>query len=165
MANESAKKIVKKNALILRNAFISAAVAFVLHLLGLWFFESSSGGWYSILVYLAINGACLGFFKVSSNPTFDSDGSLQNPGQDLSQKGIMDFVWDFLYVTWLCQVVTLYSPWLWLLMLVIPIYGGFKLFGLAKSMGGLGQPAAAEPDAPTKRSRSATPQKVKHVRG
>lgn len=179
MANASAKKLVKRNALVLRNALIGAAVAFVctrfltsclhsssdvlwnwfwnllvkkliigikeekvscwlkcvdwpcvciklIHLLGLYFFESSSGGLYSIIIYLVINGACLGFFKISSTPKFDSEGSLSDPGQDLSQKGLMDFVWDFLYVTWFCQLATLLSPWLWLLMLVVCFYVIFQ---------------------------------------
>lgn len=88
-------------------------------MIGLWFFESASGGWTSIIVYFVINAAALAFFYISSRPKFDASGSLLNSGQDLSQKGIMDYVWDFLYVTWFCQVATLYSAWLWLLMLLV----------------------------------------------
>lgn len=47
----------------------------------------------------------------------------------------------------------------------MPIYGAFKLYGLAKSMGGLGQPQAPSEETPSKRSRSAPAQKVKYVRG
>jgi hypothetical protein len=48
----------------------------------------------------------------------------------------------------------------------VPIYGAVKLFGFARSMGGLGQPQQAEAEAPTKRSRATKDApKVKYVRG
>lgn len=90
-------------------------------MLGLWFFESASGGWASIIIYAMINAGALGFFFISSRPKYDEAGNLSNPGQDLAQKGLMDYVWDFIYVTWFCEVVTLFSAWLWLLMLVVRI--------------------------------------------
>lgn len=145
-----------------------------------------------------INVVALGFFFKSATAKYDAEGSLVDPGQDLSLKGLMDFVWDFIYVTWFCQIATLFSAWLWLLMLVvrpstrfsafhfwfflisvrttngfmsqlysqIPIYGAIKLIGFARSMGGMGQPPQAEPEAPTKRSRATKePTKMKFVKG
>lgn len=91
----------------------------MLHLLGLWLFSSASGGWLSIIVYFVLNVAVLGFFYVSAAPKYDASGALISSGQDLSQKGLMDFLWDFIYVTWFCEVVTLFSAWLWLLMLIV----------------------------------------------
>ena len=92
----------------------------LIHVLALYFYESFSGGWWSIAVYLLLNVVVLGFFYVSASPKYDSaDGSLVSAGSDLSQRGVMDFAWDFIYVTWFCEVVTLFSAWLWLLMLVV----------------------------------------------
>jgi hypothetical protein len=74
-----------------------------------------------VIIYLLINVVVLGFFKMSATPTFDSDKLLVSAGSDLSQRGLMDFAWDFLYVTWFCEIATLLSAWLWLLMLVVRV--------------------------------------------
>ena len=162
MANESAKKLVKRNATIIRNALLFAGGFFFAHLAGAWYLDRS---WWPTFIFLVLNIGVLGFFKISSTPKYDEAGNLANPGSDLSQKGLMDFMWDFIYVTWACQLLTVATVWAWLLMLVMPIYGVVKVIGFAKNMGGLGQSQQAEAEQPTKRSRATKDApKVKFVR-
>merc|ERR1712000_424045 len=57
--------------------------------------------------------------------------------------GYTEYYFDLLYIQYLVQIGTLFSPWMWLLYLIIPTYAIYKLGSLAyrflfSGMSGLG---------------------------
>lgn len=117
-AADDLKTPVQKTALDLTRLVLSFCSQ-SLHLIGLWFSEASTIHWAGTILFIAINGGCLGFFKISATAVYDGPNNIVSAGTDLSQKGLIEFLWDMLYSSWFCEVAVLLTPWLWLAMLLV----------------------------------------------
>jgi len=54
-------------------------------------------------------------------------GALLAPGEDLSQRGVTEWCFDIIYITWVCQIGSaLIGEFVWWLYLSIPIYAAYK---------------------------------------
>jgi hypothetical protein len=131
MANQAAKKTMKENARLLRNLRIQVAIFMGIYLLHfIWHFSSVRfWDWVGLAVFSAINFFVYLGLRAYARPTLNDEGEIVSPGSDLNQKGLIEYHWDLLYVTWFVQITSLYSKWFWLVMLVIPAFTVFKLWG------------------------------------
>lgn len=140
MAQKAKKDRAKSNAAALQNLHIGAAVVNGLFLAWHFLFRSRS-----LLVYFLLSipsFICQFTLEKAGRPTLDpASGALKSSGEDLSAKGLTEYMWDVVWVTWACQVlVMLFGNWLWLLWAVVPAYGvyqGYGLLGQAKQLAGL----------------------------
>ncbi|KAJ2796672.1 hypothetical protein FBU31_006731 [Coemansia sp. 'formosensis'] len=63
----------------------------------------------------------LNLYKVS-RPRYDPGGILIDSGTDLSQPGLVSYMFDYIYVSWLVHLLSLLTKWAWTLYLAIPVY-------------------------------------------
>jgi len=139
-ANQAAKKRRAENEGILKRlrylllisniAYILLRIVWMNELFGLW--------------HAAGFGVCLVtdivlFLWISSlaKPTFNESGELIDGGADLSTHGqLSEYAFDVLYIIAFVQITTIFSDYFWLVLLVIPLFAGYKLFSLLFSVGG-----------------------------
>lgn len=82
-------------------------------------------------------------------------------GDDLGGKGVVEFAWDFVYVTWLCTVGSaLFGDWMWWFFALVssclwtmadgqvPAFGAWKLWGLLAPILGMFMPGLFGPRVP-----------------
>ena len=74
-------------------------------------------------------------------PTTASNGELKRSGEDLSAKGLTEYMWDVLYWSWGCiGLAGLFGDRLWWAWIVIPLYtlwlAGTTLAGIRRNFNG-----------------------------
>jgi Ca2+/Na+ antiporter len=133
MANAAAKKLLKQNQKTLK-FLIMMVLGFsalsILHL-GYQIVFGALGFWdyAGFLLLVGANVFCYWSLSGHAKPTFDdATGELVSPGEDLGQKGLMEYYWDVLYINWFVQLTTIISNWFWLVYLAIPVFGTYKIW-------------------------------------
>lgn len=76
------------------------------------------------------------------------DGQLVNPGGNINQSGLTEYMLDVIYMSWICQCISiLFGSRAWWLFLLVPIFLGYKavtlLFAGKKMLSGMGAGAEA----------------------
>ncbi len=90
----------------------------------------------------------------TGRPRYDSvTHTLKASGEDLGAPGLMEYLFDVVWVTWICLVlVLLLGDKGWVFFLVVPAYGLYKgagLLSMARGMMGMGgQPSRPSSDDP-----------------
>lgn len=78
--------------------------------------------------------------ETTGRPKYDANKTLKSAGEDLAAPGLTEYMFDIVWVTWLCLVVvTLFGNWGWFLWSAVPAYGlykGYGLLGMARGMMG-----------------------------
>ncbi|ORX33837.1 hypothetical protein BD324DRAFT_638821 [Kockovaella imperatae] len=73
------------------------------------------------------------------------NGSVK-AGDDLNASGVIELSWDFVYLTWICVLLSsLVGDWVWWLFILIPIFAGYKLFTLFRPLLGMFLPGIFGP--------------------
>ncbi|KAJ1856091.1 hypothetical protein LPJ73_002233, partial [Coemansia sp. RSA 2703] len=124
MANQSAKRIAQENAS--RLALLKKLLMGVngLYLFVRLFLQYSSLRWTEFLLYLvtlALELVLFSSLQSSARPRYDASGVLVDGGTDLSQPGLVSYMFDYIYVTWFVHVLSLVTRWAWMVYLVIPV--------------------------------------------
>lgn len=150
MAQKAKKDRAKSNAAALNNLHIGAIVVNGLFLAWHVLFRSRSLLTYFILSLPSF--LCELALEKAGRPRFDpATGALRSSGEDLAAKGLTEYMWDVVWVTWACQVlVMLFGNWFWLLWAVVPAYGayqGYGLLGQARQMAGMQGAMGGQEDA------------------
>lgn len=162
MAQKAKKDRAKSNAAALNNLHIGAAVVNGLFLAWHFLFKSRSLLAYALLSLPSF--ICQYALEKAGRPSFDATGAVKSSGEDLAARGLTEYMWDVIWVTWACQIlVMLFGNWFWILWVVVPAYGayqGYGLLGSAKQMAGLqgaqgAQGQAAAPAGNRKQRRMA----------
>ncbi|KAJ2398713.1 hypothetical protein GGI23_003082 [Coemansia sp. RSA 2559] len=124
-ANQSAKRIVQENAArmsLLKKVYIGVNAFYIVVRFLLQF---GSLGWKEFVMY-AVTFGLESFIYVNlyqvSRPRYDPGGILVDAGTDLSQPGLVSYMFDYLYVSWFVHSLSLLTRWAWLLYLAIPVY-------------------------------------------
>ncbi|KAJ2658839.1 ndufa8, NADH-ubiquinone oxidoreductase complex I 19kd subunit [Coemansia sp. RSA 1200] len=124
-ANQSAKRIVQENAArisVLQKVYIGVNLVYIVVR---FLLQYTSLGWKEFLMYAATFGLetfiYVNLYQVS-RPRYDPGGILVDAGTDLSQPGLVSYMFDYLYVSWFVHLLSLVTRWAWLLYLAIPIY-------------------------------------------
>ncbi|KAJ1876892.1 hypothetical protein H4R99_003245 [Coemansia sp. RSA 1722] len=125
MANQSAKRIVQQNATrlaMLQKLFLGINV---FYLFISFVFQRSSQSWTGIFFYigkLVIEVFLLSSLQNSARPRYDPGGALADPGTDLGQPGLVQYMFDYLYIMWFVRLLSLVTKWASVVYLVIPAY-------------------------------------------
>ena len=60
-------------------------------------------------------------------PTYGSKGEVVRSGHGFNQGGVIEYLKDFIYLTWACLLVSVVAGFkAWLIMLVVPVYGFYQ---------------------------------------
>eukprot|EP01125_Pyxidicula_operculata_P000560 TRINITY_DN10567_c0_g1_i1.p1 TRINITY_DN10567_c0_g1~~TRINITY_DN10567_c0_g1_i1.p1 ORF type:complete len:170 (+),score=21.47 TRINITY_DN10567_c0_g1_i1:34-543(+) len=130
MGQQSVKKIIKANKKWLDDCFyfMSGICAIYILYKFVYNWESVTGwGWFTGAIFGFINLYVYMSLKRFARPVTDGDEVI-SPGIPLDTPGLVEYHWDFLYITWATQLVTMFSNWGWLIFTVIPGYAIYMLF-------------------------------------
>lgn len=136
MGNDSAKKRILTNTAVLRkyNVIILAVNAtYVAH--RMYYLWATFSRWHiaafvmTSLVYAVTYIAIIRKAAAARWKPLSEGGALISGGDDLDQKGVLEYCWDMLYVTMLVQLGSGFiSDWFWMLYTVPPGYGFYHLW-------------------------------------
>lgn len=151
MASQSSKKTAAANEQTLKELHLISLAINALALFSLFVFGRPQSKWKYIIFSLPALG-CQFVLEKSGRPTF-TEGSvsglktLSKSGDDIKGPGLFEYMFDCIYITWFCDILMIVfgSNKVWLLLLVIPGFLGYKLFNIGKSFfGGKKLPVAEE---------------------
>lgn len=137
MAQKAKKDRAKANISTLNTLHIGTLTINLLFLLFTLLFRHRS---YLLYALLSLPSFIVQYILESSGrPKFDpSTKALKSAGEDLAAPGLTEYMFDVIWVTWLCLVlVMLVGNWGWLVWGAIPVYGawkGYGLLGMARGM-------------------------------
>ncbi|OAQ68004.1 hypothetical protein VFPPC_13605 [Pochonia chlamydosporia 170] len=135
MAQKAKKDRAKSNSSALNTLHIGSLTVNVLFLLSHFLFRPRSLVTYGLFVTPSI--ICEYVLEISGRPKYDAaTGALKTAGEDLSNAGLTEYMFDVIWVTWAATIVVmLFGNWGWLLWAVVPAYGlylGSGLLGMGK---------------------------------
>lgn len=135
MAQKAKKDRAKSNSSALNALHIGSLTVNVLFLLSHFLFRPRSLVTYGLFVTPSI--ICEYVLEISGRPKYDAaTGALKTAGEDLSNAGLTEYMFDVIWVTWAATIVVmLFGNWGWLLWAVVPAYGlylGSGLLGMGK---------------------------------
>ncbi|SCU90987.1 LANO_0D10440g1_1 [Lachancea nothofagi CBS 11611] len=154
MAGKSSKKQAHANVQVLKQLYTISGSVLGLLLLRLLF--SSKKRWIWIILFHAPAAGCVYMLEKNGRPTYDSAGHVVREGMDLNQKGLTEWMFDIVYLTLFADsgVVVFNTMKFWYIMLLVPVYLGYKIKGIAGPMLG-GMNNAKAPSASSTNSTSA----------
>ncbi|SCU83472.1 LADA_0C11650g1_1 [Lachancea dasiensis] len=165
MAGKASKKQAQANVQALKQ--LHTVLGGVLSLVLLRLVFSSKKRWFWMVILHLPAAACTYMLEKNGRPRFDSSGHVVREGMDLAQKGLTEWMFDIVYLTLLADsgVVVFNTMKFWYVMLLVPVYIGYKLKGIAGPMLGGNNNARAPsesstaPAAETKSKRQAKREK------
>lgn len=160
MASLSGKKTAAANVQTLKELHsISIAINFVC-ILALFVFQRPASKWKYVFFSIPAFG-CQYVLEKSGRPVYTQDSvssapKLARSGDDLKGPGLFEYMFDCIYVTWICDVLMVIfgSNKVWLLFLAVPGFLAYKVSALAKSFFG-------KSAAPVPAQKEAAPEKSK----
>ncbi|KND92111.1 hypothetical protein TOPH_03199 [Tolypocladium ophioglossoides CBS 100239] len=163
MAQKAKKDQAKHNTAALNGLHLTALIVNAVFLLFHFLLRPRSLLAYGLFSVPAF--VCEYVLEVSGRPKYDAaTKALRSPGEDMAARGLTEYMFDVIWVTWACAVVVLLvGNWGWLLWAVIPAYGAYLGKGLlgmgrqkmAEMQGGAGQNAGAAPQGNRRARRAA----------
>ncbi|KAG0947809.1 hypothetical protein G6F57_002042 [Rhizopus arrhizus] len=137
MANTSSKKIAASNKQTLQNLRKGFLIVNSVYFLWRIIYHWTSFTFSQSLLYISTAGLTFLFYRVlvsSGTPTYNTNGTLINSGDDLNAEGLTAYMFDIIYVTWFVHITTAFiSNKFWLVYLVIPAYAAYKIIPMAMS--------------------------------
>jgi hypothetical protein len=150
MAGQSAKKQAANNIKVLQQTHILTAAVYIITLFSRFYLHrpANNKAFYLTSVPLFISVAVL---EKTGRPVIDAaTKKIINEGQDLVQPGLVEYLFDIVYLTLVLNVLSILfgSNWVWWIYLAVPVFAGYKAYGLLQAgralLGGGGQAAAAK---------------------
>ncbi|KAF8426058.1 hypothetical protein EV426DRAFT_41816 [Tirmania nivea] len=160
MAQKAAKQVARRNATSLNTLHVTSLcihLLFIIYRL-LLHRRSATKATYTKYIVFSIPALLIeAYLEQISRPKYAAGnaGELRRAGEDLDAKGLMEYLWDIIYVTWGCLVgVALLGEWVWWLWTVIPIFAVYTavsmVMGFRRNFSGAG--GAGETEAPQGKS-------------
>ncbi|KAN0097260.1 DUF788 domain containing protein [Tylopilus felleus] len=135
MAQGAAKRIAGQNEQAIRTLRVGMFLPTVLSiLLRLLFRRDSlppSKGSLAVYVVTYLPALFLSRYleSIGTSRRDPTTGAIISSGEDLNQRGITEWCFDILYVTWACQIGSgAFGDWIWYFYLLIPSYAVYKLW-------------------------------------
>ncbi|KAL9599272.1 MAG: hypothetical protein Q9219_003974 [cf. Caloplaca sp. 3 TL-2023] len=136
MAQKAAKQLAARNSSILkRTHLISLAInAFFILLRVIIFRASCTQATYLSYGLLSTPAFAIQFwFERIGRPAFALNGELKKSGEDLEAKGLTEYMWDVLYWTWGCTLLSAIlgdkAWWGWIIVPLYSIWLAWTTFG------------------------------------
>lgn len=156
MASQSSKKTAAANSQTLRELHLISLVVNCLVVISLLLLHRPESKWKYFVFSIPAFG-CELVLEKSGRPLYSKDSAnglakLLKSGDDIKGPGLFEYMFDCIYITWICDIsmILLGSNKVWLLFLVIPGFVAYKIISVAKSFMGSGSSAQ-----PAKSSESA----------
>ncbi|EPS40300.1 hypothetical protein H072_5895 [Dactylellina haptotyla CBS 200.50] len=151
MAQKAAKATARKNESSLNTLHLLAIGINIFFIIFRFFIRHGSVSKRAIYLYSIMNLPALGIELYLESIGRPRDA--RKNGEDLNSGGMMEMLWDVIYVTWFCMgLVAFFGEWCWWLWLVIPLYGVYAAYttamGMRDTLGGMGG-AANDMSAPS----------------
>ncbi|CAM8956386.1 unnamed protein product [Rhodiola kirilowii] len=155
MANQGAKKRKEENARHMRTLLRIIIATNVVYVLVRMLILHSTFTWKHWFGLALTSGAY--FFPYSllakmAKPSYDGAGELLDGGFDMRTGGVCGYLHDVIYITCFVQLMSIVSGKFWYTYLVIPAFGGYKLFGLSRGFFSQGSEGDVE-DEKTRKKR------------
>ncbi|KAL5614806.1 hypothetical protein BROUX41_004895 [Berkeleyomyces rouxiae] len=149
MAQKAKKDLAKANTSTLKNLHTLSLIFNGTFLFLTLTLVKRSLFYYVILSIPAI--ICEFIMEKTGRPTYDPvNRSLRSPGSDLTSAGLMDSMFDTIWVTWGCLVLVLiFGNGAWICWSLVPAFSLYKAYGLlsaGRALMGMGN-APAMPSA------------------
>lgn len=130
MANAAAKKLAQANSLALKQLHVTSVVVFSLSLALNWILQRRL----TRFVVLSLPALLTEYIvETTCRPRY-SGGQLVNTGQDAAQGGITEYLFDVIYLTWICAILSVFlGPKAWYLYLLAPLFTIYKVWGLLQA--------------------------------
>lgn len=132
MAGKATKKQVQSNLSVLNGLYKVTLPIVVLAFLRT-IFLSSDKSWIKFIILHLPMIACIYVVDKSGRPHFDGNGKIVKEGIDLSQGGgLTEYLFDIIYLSLFGDIgrILLNTNKFWYVMLLCPVYIGYKLYGL-----------------------------------
>lgn len=131
MAGQSAKKQVASNTKILKEIHTISGVSFVVFALSNFLLNRPQSS-KPFIIFSVPAALCLYTLEKTGRPVVDARGTITRVGQDLTDTGLTEYLFDVIYLTVLLNLLaTLFnSNKVWWLYLAIPAFAGHKLYAL-----------------------------------
>ncbi|WRT67400.1 uncharacterized protein IL334_004371 [Kwoniella shivajii] len=136
MANASSKRIASANETALKNLQLGLIIVNTLApairlILSLFTSRHLLPRKFVIFLHVISFGATVvtwNWFKTIGTPSRPGSGQVR-VGEDLGGKGVVELGWDLIYMTWICTLGSaILGDWIWWFSLLVPAFGGYKLF-------------------------------------
>jgi SRP-independent targeting protein 2/TMEM208 len=139
MAQKAKKDRAKSNTSTLNNLHLGTLLLNAIFILFALLFRSRSWLAYIILSLPSLISQYI--LETTGRPKYDpTTKALKSAGEDLAAPGLTEYLFDIIWVTWVCLVmVMLLGNWGWIVWGVVPVYGawkGYGLLGMARGMMG-----------------------------
>ncbi|GAA6062724.1 hypothetical protein JCM10212_005927 [Sporobolomyces blumeae] len=123
MAGANSKRIAAENAQVLQRIRLLLLISTVVYVAHLALFQSGRTT-FRVFMFVMSETASLSIWQ-------QLEGMAQR-GQSLDGKGLVQYMFDIVYVTWATHMTTaLISAKFWYLYWIIPLYAGYKLLVVA----------------------------------
>lgn len=173
MASQSGKKTAQANLQTLKELHVISLIINVLALVTILYLGRPKSVW-PFLVFSLPSLGCQYVLESSGRPKYTIEAGqpkLIKSGDDIKGPGLFEYMFDAIYITWLCDVLMIVfgSNKIWWLYMVIPGFIVYKVSFLAKSFIGkrAPNPTPTKEEEPTKSKRQAKAeqkQKTQRVR-
>ncbi|PRT54885.1 Meiotically up-regulated gene 69 protein [Wickerhamiella sorbophila] len=162
MANAAAKKLASTNTKELAKLHRISLAIFVATLVVTFI----KGRRLKSLFFLSIPEMVVEYIiEKNSRPKY-IDGQLVNPGGDINQSGLTEYMLDTIYMSWVCQSLSiLFGVRAWWLFLAVPLFLAYKagslLFAGRKLLTGMGGGSAEAEPSPSEPGMSKRQEKLR----
>lgn len=146
MANSSAKKVMKSNRRRLNILMLTIGVTNLLFgIIRAVILRQSFTTFYQVCWVALGLASALPFYMiwVAARPSFGSDGSIISGGEDITQRGVLEYAHDVIFLCAFVQTALIFSRWALIVLLVVPVYIIYFVVssGMLSSFGGDDNPA------------------------
>lgn len=140
MAQKAKKDLAKQNAAALNSLHLCGFVVNAGFLL--WHVLVAPRSLVAYGLFSTPAFVCEYVLEASGRPRHDAaTKALRSPGEDMAARGLTEYLFDVIWVTWACAVAVMFAGnWGWALWAVIPAYGAYLGAGLL----GMGRQKMAE---------------------
>ncbi|RPB02104.1 hypothetical protein L873DRAFT_1826838 [Choiromyces venosus 120613-1] len=146
MANKAAKQLARANTATLNRTHLTTLTLHTLFILYRLLYRSGSWSKYVILSLPSL--VIEMYLERLGRPKYapGGDGMLVSAGEDMEAKGVTEYMWDIVYVTWgVLGLVGVAGEWGWWVWAIVPMYAIYLAVGMYRGMSGMipGMPTAA----------------------
>lgn len=140
MAGAADKKQAQRNVEILSSIHKLSIIINIIVLLFIFILKRPSYGKKYYFIFSIPSFICQYTIEKIGRPIFtvNSDGYkvLKKPGDDLQQAGLTEYMFDIIYLTLLIDILMCIfgSMKVWWILLIIPLYAGWKLKGIISTI-------------------------------
>ncbi|CUS12018.1 unnamed protein product [Tuber aestivum] len=157
MANKAAKQLARANTATLNRTHLTTLVLHTLFILYRLLYRS--GSWRKYVILSLPSLVIEVYLERLGRPKYASGGNggppvLVSAGEDMEGKGVTEYMWDIVYVTWgVLGLVGVAGEWGWWVWAIVPMYAVYLAVGMYRGMSGMmpgmSPPAAtATPEGP-----------------